>query len=67
MSLEQIKAFFHEADKDGSGTLSYQELSSALRSRGYTCTERELKVNHHWLYHWFTYMYANLTNIHFSL
>ena len=45
-TLEQLKAFFHAADQDGSGALTYQELSTALRSQGYTCPESELQVKY---------------------
>lgn len=33
--MRDIEAFFTEADKDGSGELSYTELANMLRSKGY--------------------------------
>ena len=41
-SVEEFTKFFKAADKDGSGSLSYEELSEVLKKHGYR--DHQIKV-----------------------
>ena len=41
---EDYEQFFREADKDNSGTLTFDELLVILRRKGYKKSDEELKV-----------------------
>jgi len=43
MATEQLEAFFKEADADGSGELTLDELKIMLRKRHYKGTDREIE------------------------
>jgi len=44
MSADNYKRFFTEADADGSGYLTLEELSAILRKNGYKGTDCEIRV-----------------------
>lgn len=43
-SKKDLEQLFHEADKDKSGSLTLQELCSAMRRLGYTGSDDVIKV-----------------------
>ena len=44
--MEDIhRAFFIKADRDGSGSLSFNEIKKVLQENGYSCDENELAVS----------------------
>ena len=43
-SREDFVAFFNEADTDGSGDLTLDELTAMLKSRGYKGSDDQIKV-----------------------
>lgn len=43
-SKSDLEQLFHEADKDKSGSLTLQELCSAMRRLGYTGSDDVIKV-----------------------
>ena len=44
-SYDHITKFFAEADADGSGYLTLDELTAALRRNGYKGTDYEIRVS----------------------
>ena len=44
-SYDRYKAFFEEADADGSGQLTLDELTAALRRRGYTDSDTKIRAS----------------------
>ena len=45
-SKSDYERFFKDADVDGSGNISFDELVTVLRKRGYRGTDKELRVGH---------------------
>ena len=43
-SREEFVAFFNEADTDGSGDLSLEEVIAVLRKNGYKGSDGQIKV-----------------------
>ena len=43
-SKQDYEEFFTDADKDGSGSLSFDELVTTLKNKGYKGTDNDLKV-----------------------
>ena len=43
---DQFAKFFHEADKDGSGSLTMDEVVAAMRTAGFVGTDQEIKYSH---------------------
>ena len=44
MSAEQHASFLKQADRDGSGKMSYSELTKMLRGKGYVGNDAQLRV-----------------------
>ena len=45
---EMFQQFFAEADTDGSGTLTLDELATVLKKNGFKFSDPEMKVGKHW-------------------
>ena len=45
MSADNYKRFFTEADADGSGFLSLDELIAVLRKKGYKDSDSKIRVS----------------------
>jgi len=45
--VSKYEKFFRDADTDGSGFLSFDELVAALRKGGYTKPDSQIKVYFH--------------------
>ncbi len=43
--IRNLKEFFKDADKDENGTLTLDELTSALKLQGYKGTQKEIAVS----------------------
>ena len=44
MSEDKYMQFFRETDKDGSGTLTLNELTTMLRGKGYSGSDTKIMV-----------------------
>ena len=43
--IKNLEDFFHQADKDNSGTLTISELAKALKAQGYKGSKNEIAVS----------------------
>jgi len=41
----KVEQFFHEADKDGSGFLTVDELIALMRKKGYKASDEKIRVS----------------------